>query len=88
MNKIIIFIFSLIASSIAFAEIEPNLCDINLTKVANYRAEYAITTGEPEKSELKALHEKAEQYQKQGDIKNCIAATEQALSIIARHANN
>lgn len=65
-----------------------NLCDINLNKLANYRAQYAMTTGEPEDSQLKELHAKARKYKEAGDTKNCIAVSEQALSIIAQHSNN
>lgn len=67
---------------------EKNLCDINLNKLANYSAQYAMTTGEPEDSQLKELHAKARKYKEAGDTKNCIAVSEQALSIIAQHSNN
>lgn len=64
-----------------------NLCDINLNKIANYSAEFGMTTGEPENSQLEALNAKAKEYQQAGDIKNCIATSEQALSIIAQHSS-
>ncbi len=64
-----------------------NLCEVNLNKISNYSAQYASTTGEPENSQLKMLHEKAKYYKQMGDVKNCIATSEQALSIIAQHTN-
>lgn len=64
-----------------------NLCEVNLNKIANYSAQYAPTTGEPENTQLKMLHQRARDYQQAGDIKNCIATSEQALSIIAQHTN-
>lgn len=64
-----------------------NLCDINLNKIANYSAQFSMTTGEPENSQLKALHAKAKEYKEAGDTKNCIATSEQALSIIGQHSS-
>ncbi|MFD1261906.1 hypothetical protein [Entomomonas asaccharolytica] len=67
--------------------VDHNLCDINLNKIDNYRAQFSMTTGEPENTQLKELHEKAKEYKAAGDTKNCIATSEQALSIIAQHSN-
>lgn len=65
-----------------------NLCDINLNKIANYKAEYGITTGQPELGQIRSLYKSAQDYKKAGDVKNCISTSEQALAIINNIANN
>lgn len=69
-------------------ERDNNLCDINLNKISNYKAEFGITTGEPELGQIRTLYQSAQNYKKAGDIKNCIASSEQALAIINNIANN
>lgn len=65
-----------------------NLCDINLNKISNYKAEFGVTTGEPELGQIRTLYQSAQDYKKTGDIKNCISSSEQALAIINNIANN
>lgn len=66
---------------------DKNLCDINLNKISNYDAEFGITTGEPESSQIKNLYQNAQDSKKTGDIKNCISTSEQALAIINSISN-
>lgn len=67
---------------------DKNLCDINLNKLSNYKAEYGITTGQPELGQIQSLYKNAQNYKKAGDIKNCISSSEQALAIINNITNN
>lgn len=64
-----------------------DLCAINLNKISNYKAYDASTMGEPSKTHISELRQQAEQYQRQGDIKNCIAVSEQALTILQQYDN-
>lgn len=93
MKNLIFIILSLIVVGCAShndksAKTEKDLCDINLNKISNYSAEYSMTTGEPEDSQLKALHAQAQQYKEAGNIKGCISTSEQALSIIGQRSNH
>lgn len=63
-------------------ETDPNLCDINLNKISNYKAQFGLTTGEPERSQIATLYKQAQDYKTANDVENCIATSEQALSII------
>ncbi|MFD1261907.1 hypothetical protein [Entomomonas asaccharolytica] len=85
MKTIIVFILSALMSSIAFAE--SDLCSTNLKKIERYKATEAITMGSPNKERVHELRLQAEEYQKQGDIENCIATTEQALLILKQHTS-
>lgn len=62
-----------------------DLCAINLNKISNYRAYDATTMGEPTYTRVHELRLQAEKYQQQGDIKNCIAVSEQALEILGQY---
>lgn len=85
MKTITVFILSTLMSSIAFAD--SSLCNNNLNKIARYKATDALTMGSPGKDRVHELRIQAEEYQKQGDIKNCIASTEQALLILKQHTS-
>lgn len=85
MKTITAFILSTLISSLALAD--SDLCTNNLNKIARYKATDAITMGSPSKERVHELRIQAEKYQKQGDIKNCIASTEQALLILKQHAS-
>ena len=65
-----------------------NLCDININKISNYKAQHGLTTGEPERSQLEALYKQAQTYKTANDVENCIATSEQALSIINNISTN
>lgn len=81
-------ILSLLISSIAFAsEKKTNLCLSNLNKIEQHTAVDSITMGEPNRSQIHELRIQAESFEKNGDIKGCIANTEQALLILNQYHN-
>lgn len=97
MKKIAIFAFSLFASSFALAanhtttvvqNPDTDLCDRNLEQISNYRATDAATMGEPNKSRIQDLRSQAQEFRRNGDIRNCISVTEQALNLLRHQDSN
>lgn len=78
----IMILFTMLGCTSQGKENNPSLCDINIDKISSYKAQYGLTTGEPERSQLDMLYKQAQQYKTTNDIKNCISTSEQALSII------
>lgn len=91
MKRVSIFAVSIFASSLTFAatssevpaqNADNDLCDRNLEQISNYRATDKTTMGEPNKSRVQELRSQAEEFRRDGDIRNCISVSEQALTIL------
>ena len=68
---------ALLASPAVFAE--DDLCAINLQELENNMATNTVTLGEPARSQVEELTQKAKQAHQAGDKEACIAHSTKAL---------